>query len=60
MEAPPGGLTLDSIVPGRYLLRINLVGYQHLSDTVAIQAGERLRVRAHMERSRIQLKEAVF
>lgn len=59
-DAPIGVLTLDSLAPGRYILRIALVGYQHPSDTVTVQAGERLHLRAFMEPPRYQLDQAVF
>jgi len=52
IDGKPSGttpLTLDSIAPGSYTVRIELAGYRPVTQTIALKAGERGRVAASLE-----------
>jgi hypothetical protein len=56
-QTAPLGQRFDSVVPGPYEVRVQVVGYMPASAFAEVRGGERLRFRAHLRRSRVQVTE---
>jgi hypothetical protein len=56
-QTAPIGQRFDSVVPGPYEVRVQVVGYIPASASADVRGGERLRFRAHLRRNRVQLTE---
>jgi hypothetical protein len=56
-RARTGELAFTDVPPGRYILRVALLGFHPASDTILVLAGDRRRFRAHMKRSDYVLTE---
>ncbi len=56
-QTAPIGERFDSIAPGPYEVRVQVVGYTPATMLAEVHGGEELRLRAHLRRSRVQLTE---
>jgi hypothetical protein len=56
-QTAPIGQRFDSVSPGLYEVRVQVVGYIPATALAEVHGGEGLRLRAHLRRSRVQLTE---